>query len=232
MTLTSVVTRLPSGTEEHELLGAHRLAVAQCAAPEGTTPIERHRTGPGIEDRNAYGQGVEQASRPARARPARFRCHPVGVGPANWHDVGLGVTGYSPAAVGKPFALAQALTSEPAAASPADTPASAARARAIVMETERRLGFEPTDRELKKLGYDIESRVPTTGALRFLEVTAAAVRGPKHVVRKNATPVLSPAETRALLRVPDQIRAEIHGNAARPEPSGAHEAVAGGPGHR
>ena len=28
----------------------------------------------------------------------------------------------------------------------------------------------------------------------------------------------------------DTIRAEIHGNAARPEPSGAHEAVAGGPG--
>ena len=58
----------------------------------------------------------------------------------------------------------------PAAASPADTQASAARARAIVMETEQRLGFEPTDREFEKLGYDIESRVPTTGALRFLEV--------------------------------------------------------------
>ena len=58
----------------------------------------------------------------------------------------------------------------PAASSPADTQASAARARAIVMETERRLGFEPTDRELEKLGYDIESRVPATGALRFLEV--------------------------------------------------------------
>ena len=57
-----------------------------------------------------------------------------------------------------------------AAASPADTQASAARARAIVMETERHLGFEPTDRELEKLGYDIESQVPTTGALRFLEV--------------------------------------------------------------
>ena len=28
---------------------------------------------------------------------------------------------------------------------------------------------------------------------------AAAVRGPKHVVTKGATPVLSPAETRALL---------------------------------
>ncbi len=46
----------------------------------------------------------------------------------------------------------------------------AARARAVVMETERGLGFEPTDRELDKLGYDIESRVPVTGMLRFIEV--------------------------------------------------------------
>ena len=43
--------------------------------------------------------------------------------------------------------------------SPVDTQASAARARAIVMEVERALGFEPTDREFEKLGYDIESRV-------------------------------------------------------------------------
>ncbi len=55
-------------------------------------------------------------------------------------------------------------------APPVDTQLSAARARAIVMETERRLGFEPTDRELEKLGYDIESRVPATGKLRFIEV--------------------------------------------------------------
>ena len=53
---------------------------------------------------------------------------------------------------------------------PIDTQASAARARAIVMEVERRLGFEPTDREFEKLGYDIESRIPGTGKLRFLEV--------------------------------------------------------------
>ena len=53
---------------------------------------------------------------------------------------------------------------------PADTRASAARARALVMETERRLGFEPADRELEKLGYDVESRVPATGRLRFIEV--------------------------------------------------------------
>jgi len=52
----------------------------------------------------------------------------------------------------------------------ADTQASAARARAISMEIERGLGFEPTDRELEKLGYDIESRVVGTGKLRFIEV--------------------------------------------------------------
>ena len=52
----------------------------------------------------------------------------------------------------------------------ADTQAAAARARAIVMEVERRLGFEPTDREFERLGYDIESRDPVTGQLRFIEV--------------------------------------------------------------
>jgi hypothetical protein len=55
------------------------------------------------------------------------------------------------------------------AASP-DTQASAARARSIVMQIEHGLGFEPTDREPDKLGYDIESRVPGTGKLRFIEV--------------------------------------------------------------
>ena len=51
-----------------------------------------------------------------------------------------------------------------------DTQESAARARSIIMETERNLGFDPTDREFEKLGYDIESRVPDTGKLRFIEV--------------------------------------------------------------
>ncbi len=53
---------------------------------------------------------------------------------------------------------------------PADTQASAARARAAVMDVERRLGFLPVDREADKLGYDIESKVPGTGKLRFIEV--------------------------------------------------------------
>ena len=59
---------------------------------------------------------------------------------------------------------------EPALESLVDTQASAARARAVVMDTERRLGFDPKDRELEKLGYDIESRIPGTGRLRFIEV--------------------------------------------------------------
>src|SRR5574337_1094818 len=41
----------------------------------------------------------------------------------------------------------------PAQAAPADTLASAARARAVVMAIERDLGFDPVDREVEKLGY-------------------------------------------------------------------------------
>lgn len=48
-----------------------------------------------------------------------------------------------------------------------DTQAPAASTRAAVMEIERGLGFDPTDREYEKLGYDIESRVLGTGRLRF-----------------------------------------------------------------
>lgn len=51
-----------------------------------------------------------------------------------------------------------------------NTQAAAARARQVIMEVERSLGFEPIDREYEKLGYDIESRDPRTGKLRFLEV--------------------------------------------------------------
>ena len=51
-----------------------------------------------------------------------------------------------------------------------DTQESAARARNIIMEVERSLGFDPTDREFEKLGCDIESRMPGTGRLRFIEV--------------------------------------------------------------
>ncbi|MCL4554256.1 MAG: DUF3883 domain-containing protein, partial [Actinobacteria bacterium] len=68
---------------------------------------------------------------------------------------------------------------------PINTQASAARARAIVMEVERRLGFEPTDREFEKLGYDIESRIPGTGKLRFLEVKGRIEGAPTITVTRN-----------------------------------------------
>ena len=56
------------------------------------------------------------------------------------------------------------------AARTADKQAVAAKARAIIMDVERSFGYEPTDRETEHLGYDVESRVPDTGKLRFIEV--------------------------------------------------------------
>ncbi|MCL4740950.1 MAG: DUF3883 domain-containing protein [Phycisphaerales bacterium] len=70
-----------------------------------------------------------------------------------------------------PAGLLALMQGRPASTTTAsDTQASAARARAVIMEVERQLGFNPVDREHEKLGYDIESHVPGTGKLRFIEV--------------------------------------------------------------
>jgi hypothetical protein len=53
------------------------------------------------------------------------------------------------------------------------------------MEVERSLGFDPTDREMEKLGYDVESRIPGTGKLRFLEVKGRVSGAPTITVTKN-----------------------------------------------
>ncbi len=66
-----------------------------------------------------------------------------------------------------------------------DTQASGARARAVIMEVERSLGFEPTDREFEKLGYDIESRISGTGKLRFIEVKGRVSGAPTITVTRN-----------------------------------------------
>ena len=87
-----------------------------------------------------------------------------------------------------PRALVNKMAGRPATTStgrPENTQPAGARARAIVMETERRLGFEPTDRELDKLGYDIESRVPSTGKLRFIEVKGRRSDADTVTVTKN-----------------------------------------------
>ena len=66
-----------------------------------------------------------------------------------------------------------------------DNQAAAARARAVIMDIERNLGFEPTDREFEQLGYDIESRVPGTGRLRFIEVKGRVSGAPTITVTRN-----------------------------------------------
>ena len=86
-----------------------------------------------------------------------------------------------------PIGLIKAMTGQSGAmaASPVDTQISAARARAVIMDIERSLGFDPTDREFEKLGYDIESRIPGTGKLRFIEVKGRVSGAPTITVTKN-----------------------------------------------
>ncbi len=106
-------------------------------------------------------------------------------------DLAAQVSALPPVVVGGlivvPMGLVSAMTGRP---SPApvplcDTQAVAARARAIVMEVERRLGFEPVDREHERLGYDIESKDPRTGKLRFLEVKGRDERADTITVTTN-----------------------------------------------
>lgn len=59
------------------------------------------------------------------------------------------------------------------------------KARNIVTDVERRMGFEPSDREFEKLGCDIESRVPETGRLRFIEVKGHVEGAPTITVTRN-----------------------------------------------
>jgi hypothetical protein len=75
--------------------------------------------------------------------------------------------------------------SGPAARAPIDTSVSAARARAVIMDVERQLGFDPVDRETEKLGYDIESRIPGTGRLRFIEVKGRVTGADTVTVTRN-----------------------------------------------
>jgi hypothetical protein len=86
-----------------------------------------------------------------------------------------------------PAGLLSAMTNKttPSMVMAADTQAAAARARAIVMDLERSLGFSPVDREFEKLGYDIESAIPGTGRLRFLEVKGRVTGADTITVTKN-----------------------------------------------
>ena len=84
-----------------------------------------------------------------------------------------------------PIGLVRALQGTVAPTRPIDTQASAARARAAVMAAERTLGFHPVDREFDRLGYDIESRDPATGKLRFIEVKGRVADADSITVTRN-----------------------------------------------
>ncbi|MBE9136935.1 DUF3883 domain-containing protein [Nodosilinea sp. LEGE 07088] len=58
-------------------------------------------------------------------------------------------------------------------------------AMAAVMAAERQLGHEPRDISREKLGYDIESRDPATGRLRFIEVKGRIAGAETVTVTKN-----------------------------------------------
>jgi hypothetical protein len=106
-------------------------------------------------------------------------------------DLEAQVSALPPVALGGfvvvPAGLIAKMTGRPLAQSTqvVDTQVSAARARAAVMEIERQLGFEPTDREFDKLGYDIESRDVKTGRMRFLEVEGRISGAATITVTKN-----------------------------------------------
>src|SRR2546427_4500438 len=54
-----------------------------------------------------------------------------------------------------------------------------------VMKIERCLGIDPTYRVIEKLGYDIESRIPGTGKLLFVEVKGRVSGAATITVTKN-----------------------------------------------
>jgi hypothetical protein len=53
------------------------------------------------------------------------------------------------------------------------------------MDIERSLGFNPIDVELEKRGYDIESGIPNTGKLRFIEVKGRVAGAQTITVTRN-----------------------------------------------
>ena len=63
------------------------------------------------------------------------------------------------------------------------------------MQIERRLGYIPRDVSAEKCGYDIESSIPASGKLRFIEV--------KGRVKDSATVMVTKNEVLTALNKPD-----------------------------
>ncbi|MCS6883591.1 MAG: helicase-related protein [Oscillochloridaceae bacterium] len=158
---------------------AEELKLQEQAAPTPTLPLEG----------GGRGRGLRLNSREARRRAdelqARLQKRMEQL------DLEARIAPLPPVVLGGllvvPAGLLAAITGRPlpATAQPVETQAAAARARAIVMEIERGLGFEPVDRELERLGYDIESRDPRSGRLRFIEVKGRVAGAETITVTRN-----------------------------------------------
>jgi len=84
-------------------------------------------------------------------------------------------------------------------------------AMTAVMQLERDLGFEPRDVSDDKCGYDVESRIPNTGLLRFIEVKGRAAGAKTVTITKN--------EILTALNKPDEFIlaiVEVDGDSTRP----------------
>jgi len=80
-------------------------------------------------------------------------------------------------------------------------------AMAAVTAAERKLGYDPRDVSEAKCGYDIESRIPGTGRLRFIEVKGRVIGAETVTVTKNEilTALNKPEDfILALVQVPQQ----------------------------
>jgi superfamily II DNA or RNA helicase len=87
-----------------------------------------------------------------------------------------------------PIGLVRTLKGDTADIPPAfavETEHSELLAMQAVTEIERRLGFVPRDVSAQNLGYDIESAIPDTGLLRFIEVKGRAKGAKTVTVTKN-----------------------------------------------
>jgi superfamily II DNA or RNA helicase len=103
------------------------------------------------------------------------------------------------------------VTGESVAGFSLETEESERRAMEAVMAAERKLGFLPRDVSDQNLGYDIESSVPGTGLLRFLE-SKGRVRGAKTVtITKNEilTGMNKPDEFILALAIHDPDKTEV-----------------------
>lgn len=84
-----------------------------------------------------------------------------------------------------PAGLVQSVGSEEIPEYARDTKESEMIAMTKVMEIERKLGREPRDVSADKCGYDIESRIPGSGKLKFIEVKGRVVGAPVVTLHKN-----------------------------------------------